>query len=106
MADCGGHKPRWGQHFALICETITYTEADKSCQDGFMLNLSSVKYSLVTRRFTQAKSQDHNIVMWKFRYAKHRENHGENLAKAVCRIVSANKISSLFLLLSPPLFTP
>lgn len=69
MADCGGHKPSWGQHFALICETIAYTEADKSCQDGFMLNLSSVKYSPVTRRFRQAESQDHNIVMSK--YAKH-----------------------------------
>lgn len=53
MSDCGGHKPRWGQHSALICETITYTEADKSCQDVFMLNLSSVKYLPVTRRFTQ-----------------------------------------------------
>lgn len=63
MADSDRHKPRWGQHFALICETIKYTEADKSCQDVFMLNLSSVKYSPVTRPFTQGQSQAHNIVM-------------------------------------------
>lgn len=34
---------RVGQHFALIFETITYTEADKSCQDFVMSNLSTAK---------------------------------------------------------------
>lgn len=55
------HKPQYGQHFALIFGTIKYMEADKSCQDVFMFNLSTVKYLPVTRSLTQGHSQAHNI---------------------------------------------
>ena len=46
------HMLRQGQHFALIFETIKYTETDKSCQDVFMLNPRAVRHSPVTRPFT------------------------------------------------------
>lgn len=61
MGNADRHMPRQGQHFALIFETIKYTETDKSCQGVFMLNLSAVKYLPVTRPCAQGHSQAHNI---------------------------------------------
>lgn len=56
-----------GQHFALIFETITYTEADKSCQDFVMSNLSTVKVfaslALCTSSLTSSKKWFVNFKM-------------------------------------------